>query len=289
MSHALISHTALRALILTLIYVQLPFASSLKIFPGDIEVIFANTKLSDACKVALNRDVRCPIKVRGLSYPDHALEWTVPELTTLCGATCRQDVTAWADGLKASCQSELLEYQHAKVSLAEFGEMMDFRAGHLCIREGGASGEFCVLAPRNWDVKALESANQATWPQHTSKCLLDEDGTCTTPEVDEFDEPSSVGPPDGAFLTNDVAALDFYRNRSQALEDARRSSLGWNKALYLDEFPLEIQCKRCFWRPLALAHQSKWGRQIWEYVTDHQGSHPAEADSPKRIIRSHLE
>lgn len=102
----------------------------------------------------------------------------------------------------------------------------------------------------SWDVAALDSSGKATWPQHTEKCSgVGEERVCLEEdeEDEEDDEPSSIGYPKGMFKDLAPEGVDFVLNRTNALAAARRSVLGWQKRLRLDEFPLEIQCRRCFW------------------------------------------
>lgn len=80
--------------------------------------------------------------------------------------------------------------------------------------------------------------------------MINEDPGCEEPKKHwEWDEDWDIVRTisDWAFHTNKVVGYDFFVNRSHALTAAERHNLGWQRRLELDEFPLEIQCQRCFW------------------------------------------
>lgn len=96
----------------------------------------------------------------------------------------------------------------------------------------------------------MNTTGKATWPTHTQKCYLqssddgyweyatDENGTCIDPF---YTSPFIAGEYSGNSPA--PAALDFYTERSYAIED---SNYGWPDILERDEYPLEIQCSSCF-------------------------------------------
>jgi len=101
-----------------------------------------------------------------------------------------------------------------------------------------------MLTYSRWDISG--SGSDLTWPEHTSKCWIDEEtGECFPEDEDEEEENDDV--PDWMFPTGDYAAEDYFRDRRGVLDGAKRHSLGSEKALDWDEYPLEIQCNRCFW------------------------------------------
>lgn len=59
---------------------------------------------------------------------------------------------------------------------------------------------------------------------------------------------SEIGYPSDTFSQKKWEGADFTRNRRNALDEAKKAFLGYNKKLCFDEFPLEVQCKRCFWQ-----------------------------------------
>lgn len=109
----------------------------------------------------------------------------------------------------------------------------------------------------SWDIPALEAGDGATWPENPPKCFYDEHGDCITlgeileDTEREFGDYEDI--PQWMFETGDFAAMDIFMNRSQVLETARRHSLGATTHLDWDEYPLEIQCNRCFWQ-VMLSH-----------------------------------
>ncbi|ROT34976.1 hypothetical protein SODALDRAFT_75239 [Sodiomyces alkalinus F11] len=70
------------------------------------------------------------------------------------------------------------------------------------------------------------------------------------------------------FETNDLAALDYFFNRSQVLEKSQRHSLGFPDHLDWDEYPLEIQCNRWFWKTFAIGQQSQWAHMDGDEWTE---------------------
>lgn len=117
----------------------------------------------------------------------------------------------------------------------------------------------------------LVASGNATWPEHTGKSLLDEEGAWEKPFVEDWgDEDGSIYFPDSIFKIKGFSGLDYLRNRSQALTAAKRHSLGWEVKLELDEFPLEIQCQSCFWWVLC----GQRGDGLLELEADYDpGSH----------------
>lgn len=99
----------------------------------------------------------------------------------------------------------------------------------------------------SWDVPELAKSGKATWPEHTQKYLLDEEGTWTQPPEPEWNGGWDRFLSDSMLEGRKMAGLDYVKTRTQALEAAKRHSLGWETKLELDEFPLEIQCQSCFW------------------------------------------
>lgn len=104
-----------------------------------------------------------------------------------------------------------------------------------------------MLTMPRWDVQKLHDAGEATWPGNTDKCMVQYQGRCTPPEVDDWYEEGDLEVPQFMFRGKEWAGLDYMMNRTGALEAANRHSLGWKTRLDFDEFPLEIQCQRCFW------------------------------------------
>lgn len=80
--------------------------------------------------------------------------------------------------------------------------------------------------------------------------MINEDPGCEEPEKTwewEEDWECVRKVPDWEFHGKKLVGYDFFKNRSRALTAAGRHNLGWQTRLELDEFPLEIQCQRCFW------------------------------------------
>lgn len=100
-----------------------------------------------------------------------------------------------------------------------------------------------------WDVKALNESGEATWPENPEKCFYDYDRGCRNLTDLSEGEPieDDINPPPWMFQNKKPQAGDFIKNRSTALETARLHSKGWDTFLNWDEYPLEIQCQRCFW------------------------------------------
>jgi hypothetical protein len=113
-----------------------------------------------------------------------------------------------------------------------------------------------------------------TWPENTEKCFSNTKGECLSVEEmrnlsglrrwgrwheDEFQ--ADIGHP-SPLKIKDRQIMDLYRDRSRVRELSRHHSLGFPSPLdgqcsldgyaaasrlTWDEYPLEIQCNRCFW------------------------------------------
>lgn len=79
-------------------------------------------------------------------------EWTPEKLSSLCSPECRDDLNSLSQDIEKSCSEEILNLQLGKRALSDYGELLQYRADHLCLREDGASGDFCVLAKNKWAI-----------------------------------------------------------------------------------------------------------------------------------------
>lgn len=87
--------------------------------------------------------------------------------------------------------------------------------------------------------------------------------------------------PEWMFPAGEFNGEDYFRDRSGVLEGAKRHSLGASERLGWDEYPIEIQCNRCFWsvamsswhdmmltlegrKTFAIGQESQWAHLLWE-------------------------
>lgn len=132
-------------------------------------------------------------------------------------------------------------------SLPETRKSFQIKKSSSCAKGGIRADQY------SWDVPKLHESHQATWPEHTEKCLLDEAGKCGISDLEyafsEWGFEEYVNMPEWMFHVREAeyAAYDFITNRTGTFAAANRHSLGWETRLELDEFPLEIQCQPCFW------------------------------------------
>ncbi|ROT38623.1 hypothetical protein SODALDRAFT_333232 [Sodiomyces alkalinus F11] len=116
-----------------------------------------------------------------------------------------------------------------------------------------------------WDISGDDG--DLTWPEHTFKCWIDEEtGECFPEDEFAYHEVDDI--PEWMFPEGDYAAEDYFRDRSGVLEGAKRHSLGSSQALDWDEYPLEIQCNRCFWKTFAMGQENQWSHMRWDAWTE---------------------
>ncbi|TDZ23421.1 LysM domain-containing protein [Colletotrichum orbiculare MAFF 240422] len=242
-----------------------PVTAQVNLFGGNQVQLFKTLELSRACAVALNTPLRCPTMVQSLSYPDYTLNMTTEKLDSFCGANCQTDIADVAERLALRCGGDVLNLQIGDISFAEFGEFIKHRSDLLCLKES-PEGRFCQLAMTEWDISE-SNGNSVTWPEHTSKCWIDEETGDCFPE-DEYAEDVSGDVPDWMFPADDYAAEDYFRDRSGVLEGAKWHSLGSSKSLDWDEYPLEVQCNRCFWKTFAMGQENQWSHMRWDPWTE---------------------
>lgn len=53
------------------LWAQLPLATARKVFAGQQKGLFANIEISNACDEALEQEMRCPVDIHYLTYPDY--------------------------------------------------------------------------------------------------------------------------------------------------------------------------------------------------------------------------
>lgn len=66
-------------------------------------------------------------------------------------------------------------------------------------------------------------------------------------ELPQWESYHNPNPPVKVVSLEDAQVTDFFTNRSRVLLLAEHHSLGADTHLAWDEYPLEIQCSRCFW------------------------------------------
>ncbi|CAM1507495.1 Fc.00g071360.m01.CDS01 [Cosmosporella sp. VM-42] len=240
---------------------------SYQLFDGRQKSLFRNSNLTSACDAALNTNLACPREISMLTYQDFMIGWDIPRLEALCSSDCVVDTAALVSSLQNSCKDDLFtSSQLGNITFAEYAELIEYRTSLLCMRETH-EGDFCQLLVDTWDIS---DSDDWTWPIVSPKCRYDDSGECvplSSNEYLEWDNEEDVIP-SWQFPLDRVQALDYFMNRTGNLEAAKRHSLGSEEWLDYDEYPLEIQCNRCFWKPFAKAQESQWGQMFWDEATE---------------------
>ena len=232
------------------------------LFGGGESIILGNTT-TQACLNAFNTTLNCDQQVQLLSYDMDRLEWTQSKLTAVCTPSCLSSLQSLLSAVGSACAGHEIPFSGTTLAASDIVELYLYKYQLSCLTET-SSGSFCLMVEETWDVGALESSGNATWPEHTNVTFPDfTESTVGTPATDT----------DGTLIDNSDPYLNFTdlglelpwigQDYYQTGTVADWIGHGWPEPLEYDEYPLEIQCSDCFLSQYKIGVESKWG-EVYE-------------------------
>lgn len=210
---------------------------------------------SQACLDAFDTVLPCDPSLPLLHKQTDWVGWNATNLTTLCTSECRSSLISLQKKATFACGSMSFRLSGTTMNASSVINFYMYKYDLACLSD---SGSWCLLEQDSWYLQYLSTV---TWPTYTNKTYpdwsydpidgtneLDEDGNVIPPY-------NTVPQPQPTFHSGQKSALDYvYTGRNAPVGD-----LGSNQTLEYDEYPLEIQCSKCFLDRFKLGFASRWG------------------------------